>query len=85
MCKSPPEFIMQQIILRLNLSITYLLKVNFKLLPGIVPMVDTFGSVTDTKSRPPVSILPFIHSWAQEHQKSRLHFPASPAASHAHD
>ena len=84
MSKSPPEFIIQQIILRWDLSIfccysvtklcptignsmdcstqafpvlhclsiTYLQEVHFKLLPGIVPMGDTLGSITDTELFP---------------------------------
>ena len=86
MSKSTPEFIIQQIILRWDLSIcccysvtklcptlgnstgcstpgfpvlhylsiTYLQKVHFKLLPGIVPIVDTLGSKIDTELFPSI-------------------------------
>lgn len=48
MCKSPPEFIMQQIILRLNLSITYLLKVNFRSIYLKLCLWQTLSGVSQT-------------------------------------
>lgn len=70
MSKGPAVLILQQIILRLELSITYLLKVNFKPLPGTSAYDRHFGeSETDTETRPPESVLPFVHSRAQDHQK----------------